>query len=475
MTVRRRSILRNAGAIAGANLLGRGLRFIYVAVLARLLGPEALGVYSAGVAFYLALSIFGHFGQGPFLAARLTRRASGIAATLRRSLALRLTATLAVASLGLAYTWLIEPSLETALAGTAFMAALAARSVALWVRESFIAVEDTAWIPRWEAGFTGGEVALGIGLAISGVGVAGLAALHAAAWLAQAVLALRRLAHRQQIALRPSWPGRALSPLAWRGAQLIIAYGFLNLFAQSGIVTLKLSGVDPAQIAYLALAVQLVMAVGLFPVALGTAAMPAIGRSLRRDGGIGLDARLAGALGIVLLCSALTALALGAVAPWLVTALFGAAYGPAAAALGWAVWILPPYGVAAVGLQALAALDRRGAAALGAAAMVCATVAVTTMLAGQLEPASAAAAAMAMAATSGALVALLGIARRLGHRAVGGPAILVLAVTGVAAVTPWVAAWVTLPLALGLLAAAWFAGVPAIRTLGTAGRRLGWA
>ena len=71
--VRRSGFASNFTAIAATHMLGRVIRFVYLVVIARLLSPEEVGVYTYGVALYLAFLGISQFGQQGILSSLSSR------------------------------------------------------------------------------------------------------------------------------------------------------------------------------------------------------------------------------------------------------------------------------------------------------------------------------------------------------------------------------------------------------------------
>ena len=69
-----RRAARNAGAIAAASLLSRGLQFGWQLILAPGLGPAAFGVYGAAAAFIMVGAPLVGFGMGPIVIRDVARR-----------------------------------------------------------------------------------------------------------------------------------------------------------------------------------------------------------------------------------------------------------------------------------------------------------------------------------------------------------------------------------------------------------------
>ncbi|MCX9079615.1 MAG: oligosaccharide flippase family protein, partial [Candidatus Methanoperedens sp.] len=68
-----RRAARNAGAIAAASILSRGLQFGWQLLLASALGPARYGIYGAVAAFIMVGSAIPNFGMGPIVVRDVAR------------------------------------------------------------------------------------------------------------------------------------------------------------------------------------------------------------------------------------------------------------------------------------------------------------------------------------------------------------------------------------------------------------------
>lgn len=405
-------LTRTFTALFGTQTVGRFIRFLYLLVIARLLSLEEVGIYIYGGAFYMALAVFASFGQGAFLASRLSKRPSRVAHLVSHSFALTLAAVALVALAGLTFVVLYEERALVAGALIAFLAAMVARSLVQWVRVCHVALEDAAWIPRYEIVFRGGEAMVGTALLLTGAGLLAICYLHALAWALEAAFAFRQLARRHQIRIRFALDRRLLARIVRVSAVFTASLGFLHQFAQVGVVTLRLVQPETAVVAQFGIAMQFLTTLLIAPVALGAAVLPAIGR-VRRRGGEAEVAALATGVKAALIVGGVVAILADAYAPWLITLVLGARYAPAAETFGLLAWSLGPYAVAFVAGQALNALGGRAQAAGIAAMMVTLHVAALVVLL-PMGPLDAALASLSFAALAGCVAGLLCLCPRLG-------------------------------------------------------------
>ena len=69
-----RSLSFNAGFLVFSRILEKAIRFIYILILARWLGPEMLGLYNYGLAWYLIFLPLACWGLGELLSIHLGRK-----------------------------------------------------------------------------------------------------------------------------------------------------------------------------------------------------------------------------------------------------------------------------------------------------------------------------------------------------------------------------------------------------------------
>jgi O-antigen/teichoic acid export membrane protein len=362
-------LTKTFGALAGTQAISRIVRFVYFIVIARILGPELVGIYTYGIAFYASLEIFTNFGQGQFLAIRLSKRPFLTSQIMSHSLTLRLIAIIVTVSTGLLFVWGQEENPLIVQVLTCFLATLVARSIAMWIRFCFVALEDATWIPRYELLFRGSEAVIGMGLLLLfDVGLLTICLLHFLIWFLEAFFAFRLLLRRTGMAIRPGYRIGFLKKIAWLSGLLMLSFGFLNLFNQIGVVTLKFLQPDPAIVGYFGVAMQFLSTILILPATFGTAILPALGRVQRRGGLSEVSA-----LNIVVKAGFVTggiiAILANAYAPWVIMTLLGMRFASAAETFAVLIWVLGPYAVTLIIGNALNALDGRRQAAIVALTM----------------------------------------------------------------------------------------------------------
>ncbi len=360
-------------ALFGTQLSGRIIRFLYLLVIARFLSPDQVAVYLYGMAVYLALMVFASFGQGVFLATRLGRRAGRRGRLVGHSFTLRSIATSVALSAGVGFLLLHESDSLFGQALPFFLLALVARSFGDWCREWSTALEDAAWIPRTETLFRGFEAGIGLLLLISGAGVLAICALHGGMRAIEALYALSLMAQRKGHGLKPGLEPRLLRRIARISVTLAIGIGCLTLFAQSGLVVVKLLASEATAIAGFGLAMQFLTTLLILPTVLGVALVPAIGRA-RRRGQVGDIAAISILVKGALLTGALIAVPTQAYAAWGLELLLGPGYRVAGDVLADLTWIAGPYAVAILSCQILNALGQHRRAVVVTLSMLVAQI-----------------------------------------------------------------------------------------------------
>jgi O-antigen/teichoic acid export membrane protein len=273
-----RRAARNAGAIAAASILSRGLQFGWQLILVPGLGPEAYGVYGAVAAFIMVGSSIPNFGMGPIVVrdvARHPERAGKyLTSTLFLQTALGLLAYVGVnlaAQLG-GYSETVQ--VFVALAGLSLMIDILGNMCndLLLAQEQMVSTSIVAICH---------VIALilfaGIGLA-SGYGLVGVYVGTILAGVGRSTL-LWILVLRG--GTRPHWPFDRLValPLLLNGAPLALA-AFLNLSYQQVDKLLTNRLVGDKETAYLAVAFLIIFGViELLNTTVLTAVYPLLSRS----------------------------------------------------------------------------------------------------------------------------------------------------------------------------------------------------
>jgi O-antigen/teichoic acid export membrane protein len=362
-------LARTFSALFGTQAISRIVRFFYFIVIARVLGPELVGIYSYGVAFYISLEVFTNFGQGEFLAIRLSKRPFLAPQLISHSLTLRLITTILTVGAGLIFVWSHEDNLLIAWALTFFLAALVARSIAMWVRFCYVALEDALWIPRYELLFRGSEALIGTGLLLFDAGLLAVCCLHFLMWSLEAFFVFRLLLRRTGLKIQPGRRVRLLKKIARFSMVLMLSFGFLTLFSQVGVMTLKFLQPDTTIVGYFGVAMQFLTTILILPATFGTAVLPALGRVQRR-GGLYEMAALTIVVKAAFLIGGIVAILSNAYASWFMTTILGPRFLSAAKTFAVLTWIIGPYAVVLIVGKALNALDARPQAATMAITMV---------------------------------------------------------------------------------------------------------
>ena len=404
-------LLRNFGALTLGQIFGRMIRFLYLVVLARLLGPEEVGVFVYGIALSLVLSALAVFGQGIFLSTRLGRRRQEVARTVGHSLTVVLVMVLVATILGFAFTWASQSEPKVFQAVGLLVLALVPRSVVTWLRHCYVALEDASWIPRYEVAFRGGELLVGTAALLAWSDLRLVCAIHFSAWLLEAAFTLRRLTRTGGFSLTAGRDLRLMKRIFRVSFYFMLSLWLVNLFAQVGILALGLLREEAATVGYFGTAMQILTTFLLLPFAFGQAFLPSLSRDYHR-GGLA-PAVLTFVVRGLLIGGGFIAILTHSYGAWIVTVLLGDRYAPAGAVFASLAWALGPYAVTLLAVQALNAIGGRNLATVLALAVVAAQTALLGIVL-PLGALTAATAALVGAACLGCLLGIIFIHRRLG-------------------------------------------------------------
>lgn len=378
MATMRRPIFSNFMALASTQLVGRAIRFLYLSVIARYLSLEDVGVFSYGVAAYIALSGIGMFGQDLLLATRVGRKPQMFRVVASHSLLLLATAVISVTTVGMVGLWCTESDQGNLVALSVLLMAIMARGVVGWVRSCFVSLEQATWIPRYEAAFRGVEAVTGTLALVLGAGLLAICFLHVAFWLVEAAVSWRLLAGVTGFAVTRRVRQKLLGRYAVASLMLMLSPWLLLAFPQIAIIGLRQMQADLALVAQFGIAMQFVMTLFIVPVALTQAMLPGVARSARARN----DSDLLVVVTAVKICLILgVALAsIGtAVGPELVPLMFGQPYAPAGNIFASLMWGLGPFAAAFVAVAALNGVGARKMATASATAMVICQITLMTL------------------------------------------------------------------------------------------------
>lgn len=402
-------LIRNAFSLAATEVGGRIIRFLYVLVVARLLGPVETGIYLYGIALYLGVIGINSFGQHIFLSQRVGKHKRAPTAILHHSLTLTLVATLAVAVALALFVWASEPESYVRLTVLCFAGALVARTAAMWVRLAYVAIERPAWIPKYEVIFRGSEAIAGVIALVLGGGLLAIAILHVLFWTIEAGFSLRKLAREQPGALRLGRRWGYLKKVAAVSVIFLVSVTAMALFPQIGIILLRKLQPDGAFVGHFGIAMQFMAALMIAPLAATQAFLPRLSRSYSRGAG-GHD--LVTAVKLVASLAVIAAIAAAAFGPWFITLALGPTYAEAADLFRWLCWVFTPYAVVVLLGQCFSVIAARGKAVM---VMVSMTVLHAGLLVAYVDhsPAAAAIGSMVVAAIAGMIFTLYQISRIL--------------------------------------------------------------
>ena len=289
-SVPRSGFTSNFLALLSTYMLGRSVRFVYLIVIARLLSPEEVGIYTYGVALYLAFLGISQFGQQGILSTRIGRSRAGILNLVAHSLTVRLVATGLVTALLLVFAVVTESDRDVLIAILFFVSALVPRSIVLWVRSCYVALEQTAWIPRWELGFRSAEAIVGTLVLVSGGDLVAICFLHFFFWLIEAVAALHRLVTHAQVPLRLGHNARYLAQLARQSVNFMLSLWLVEFFLIIGVVVVRELQSDAAAVGYFGVAMQFFTTFVVIFIALGDVLLPKLSRAYNQGNSSNIDA-----------------------------------------------------------------------------------------------------------------------------------------------------------------------------------------
>ncbi|HUF74324.1 MAG TPA: oligosaccharide flippase family protein [Gammaproteobacteria bacterium] len=361
-------VARVAATLLSTQFVGSAVRFAYLVAIARMLPPADVGIYSFGMALYLTMLGAVAFGQNIVLSTYAGRRGEISDRLLHHSLSVTIAAVTVAIAFGVAVVFVSEESPRERVALIFLIAALGARAFVSWVRNFFIANEDVRWIPSYEFSFRLGEAVTGCTLIWSGAGLVAVCGLHFGSWVIEAVAAWRLVYSRAARRLRLGRNWRLLVRLVQVSAVYAVGYWLIQTFPQWGAIALKFVQPDPVLLAQFAIAMQLLIVLAIFPLALGQAMIPGIGRARRLGSSTDLLA-VATVMKAAIIMAIAFAICAETVAVAFIPWIFGREYVLAGETLATLSWTLGPYSVALLAVQSLNAFGERASGTLLAALM----------------------------------------------------------------------------------------------------------
>jgi glycosyltransferase involved in cell wall biosynthesis/O-antigen/teichoic acid export membrane protein len=333
-------LARNAAYLAGTQFVGLMSRVVWVIAAAKLLGPDLYAVLAYSQAWQLAFLPLALFGVGPamaYLIAPDRGRAADIAA---QSLAIRLLAAIVAAFGCFALSRVVSPDPRAEALIAVLVVALIGRALTMWAQSLFAAFEVNQHTMRQETLFAVLDMALALAILFGGGSLLLLVSAKAGVMLLQAGWSLS-VVHRYVTPVALSWQWREWRPLlALAFPALLITLASDWRFNGSLVLFRNLAG-DGVLFSQFALAMQALTIIGVLPLAVSSAAYPALRRAVTRGDGrdvfyASLVQRLAPLAGVA---AGLGGLALGEPVFGLV---FGEAYSVAGQLVGLTLWCVAP-------------------------------------------------------------------------------------------------------------------------------------
>ena len=326
-----RSLFQNAGFLVFSRVLEKGIRFVYLIVLARWLGPDMLGLFNYGLSWYLIFLPLAAWALSVLLSIYLGRKPANAEDIVGATLLLRFFTTIVAGFCCFVIGFLTNDDFMSRTVVSIFAIALVGRSLAMWGRSCFVAVELSQYSMGLEIGFRLVEVFCGLIYLSFGGGVIGLCIIHSACWLAEAVVALGLV--RNRLGFRKTFvPWSFIRPYAVEAFPIVVNVFFLIALFQSGFVILKHVSIDARTLGLYAVAFQLVVNTTLIPEAFGSAALPILSRAHGRGTGE-LVVFLEAMLKICSFCSAVLIMLVMVFGTYVLQLLFGEEYLMASGAL----------------------------------------------------------------------------------------------------------------------------------------------
>lgn len=335
-----RSIAKNAAIVAIAQAVGILARTIYIVLVARLLGPELYAVLAWSQSWYLAFLPLALFGLGALVVNAISADRARAPAIAAEALAIRLLMTAVAAATCIVLGWFAAPDARASALISILVLALIGRAVTAWAQHIYTAFEVPYHTLRQEMLFRVIELAAAVAILVSGGGLLLLVTSHALVWWAQAARALY-VVRRELLPVRVAWRPAEWQPLAALAMPFFIIAMATEWRVQGPLVLFRSVAGGDVPFGQFALAMQPLALVSVLPVALGTAAQPALTRSaLRGDGKDLIYARTIQRFALVIgTVAGLAGLAFGAP---LFRLVFGERFLPAGELVGLTLWCLVP-------------------------------------------------------------------------------------------------------------------------------------
>ncbi|NKB56016.1 MAG: oligosaccharide flippase family protein [Alphaproteobacteria bacterium] len=259
-----------------------GSRFLYLVIVARMLGPELYGQLSYSQSWYLVFFQFCMLGLPSVVARAAGRGGEEADRVISGSNGAVFVACTVLAILAGAITWLIESDPAVRLVSTIFSIGVLTRGVAVWIEILLIAYERSRRILLTSLFIRPAEPIFAYILLAYGWGVAGLATVHVSLWALHAlIVGIVYLRVKRRITMHFRLP--VVIPLLKDGAALWIGGGAIGYLQVGPVIVHK--WMDGSDLGILAILTQVVVVLGVVPLSIMQALLPAMSRQVENPAG----------------------------------------------------------------------------------------------------------------------------------------------------------------------------------------------
>lgn len=325
-------------------LAGRGVwfitRFIYVVILARVLGPKVYGIINYGIAWYLLFLPLTSMGMAVVLSRDVGQDRLKGHDTALHTLTLRIVLILMATAAYLSLSFFLEHDPASRMLVFFFTFALIGRSLSAWTETVYTAYEINKYSFRQHFIFRPLEVVLGLLVLMIWREALPVVLIHGLVWCVEAVYGLSMI-HRRVFPLRLGMNFAKLNRIFFQGVPLGVAMLLMAFPNQGPLIFFRHLASASDMLGQLALAMQAFLILSYIPIALGSVMLPALSRSVAR--GDGKDRMYAETSLRISLLSGTVLILLGTVfGPWMMAQIFGDRYTQAGALIGQVLWLLIP-------------------------------------------------------------------------------------------------------------------------------------
>ncbi|GAA6184340.1 oligosaccharide flippase family protein [Aliiglaciecola sp. NS0011-25] len=183
-------ILKNAKYLYMALLMSQGLRFVYMLILARLLGAELYGVLTYGQSWYLMFLPLTGLGLGAMLSREVGKDRQNAKSIVDLVASIRIIAVGVIACISVASGIYYAENEFFATLLVIFSVALLGKAMVLWSNQMFQAFESTHIIFKIERVFKPSEILISIAVAIITQNILLIAIVHAIGQMIQGAVSI---------------------------------------------------------------------------------------------------------------------------------------------------------------------------------------------------------------------------------------------------------------------------------------------